>query len=342
MDRVPLRVAGPGRYVGLCPSCGREGLTSDGRAWSCSCGASGTFGQEEGGSGADPRHRDVLEAAGRWFSERLWEPDGAWVRAYLASRGVSREAARRFGLGWSPRGLDLVKHLLARGCSVDDLVSAGLLERDRGLYRPRFRDRLMFPVRDGGGAVLGFAGRALGPSSRKWVNTSGMPKARALYGLDALSAPVSGPVLVVEGYLDVIVLQSRGWPAVGTMGTSFSGAQADLLAGLGAEVVVLFDGDHPGRRAACRAVRLLESRGVPVRVGLLPEGRDPDELVLSGGLASVVGAAVPGWEFRMREESAGLPVEEAVSLFASVVAGARDGKERDLRLARAQELLVAL
>ncbi|MEW5936124.1 MAG: hypothetical protein AB1816_21280, partial [Bacillota bacterium] len=133
-------------------------MSSDGRAWSCSCGASGVFGQGEDGAGPDPYCRDVLEAAGCWFSERLWGPDGAWVRAYLASRGVSREAARRFGLGWSPRGLELVRRLLARGRSVDDLVSAGLLERDRGMYRPRFRDRLMFPVRDGGGAVLGFAG----------------------------------------------------------------------------------------------------------------------------------------------------------------------------------------
>lgn len=339
MDAVPLRAVAPGRYAVLCPSCGREGTCSDGVSWSCACGASGRLPGGGDAGEAELPAPGVLGAAARWYAERLFSPAGAWVRAYLVSRGVSLDAARRFGLGYAPPGPEQFRAMQAWG-SVSDLAAAGLLVRDRGLYRLRFRDRVVFPVRDSRGCVLGFAGRALGPSSCKWVNTSGLRKSRVLYGLDLLS-PGAGPVLLVEGYLDVVVLFSRGWAVVGAMGTSLSGAQADLLAGLGREVVVLYDPDEPGRRAACRAVRMLASRGVAARVGLLPEGRDPDELALSGRLASVVEAAVPGWEFRMAEESAGLPREEAVEILASVAAEASGGRERDLRLARAQALLGA-
>jgi len=345
MDAVPLHAVAPGRYAGVCPSCRRVTLATDGCAWSCPCGASGTFEEAARAAVLAPPVAEVLADAAEWFSEQLWSEKGAWVRAYLLSRGVSREAMREFALGWSPRDLGLVRRLMGLGRTADEIAAAGLLERCNGglLYRYRFRDRVMFPVRSRDGVVAGFAGRALGESSRKWVNSPGsvFPKSRVLYGLDRLSV-VSGPVLLVEGYLDVVVLQSRGWPALGTMGTSLTNAQADLVAGLAGEVVVLFDGDPPGRKAAARAAALLESRGVIVRVGVLPEGRDPDELALSGELAGVVESAVPGWEFRARQGVEGLSDQEAAAVLASLVAEARDARERDLRLARAQEMLAAV
>jgi len=343
MDAVPLHAVAPGRYAGVCPSCRRVTLVTDGCAWSCPCGASGTFEEAARAAVLASPAAEVLAEAAEWFSEQLWSEKGAWVRAYLASRGVSREVARQFGLGWSPHGLDLVSALCGNGRSVPDLAAAGLLERSGGMYRPRFRDRVMFPVRNRDGVVAGFAGRALGESSRKWVNSPGsvFPKSRVIYGLDRLP-DVVGPVFLVEGYLDVVVLQSRGWPALGTMGTSLTNAQADLVASLASEVVVLFDGDPPGRKAAVRAAALLESRGVAVRVGVFPEGRDPDELALSGELAGVVASAVPGWEFRARQGVEGLSDQEAAAVLALLVAEARDARERDLRLARAQEILLAL
>ncbi|MDI6824711.1 MAG: toprim domain-containing protein [Bacillota bacterium] len=345
MDAVPLRAARGGQLA-VCPSCLRPSAVVAGGGWTCPCGASGSahelVGCVEGGE-RDPAIAAVLSEAAAWFSARLFAPEGAWVRAYLASRGVSRDVAREFGLGWSPRGLDLVTALCGMGRSVPDLVVAGLLERAGGMYRPRFRGRVMFPVRARDGSVLGFAGRTLDGSAAKWVNSPGavLPKSRTLYGLDRLPEG-SGPVLLVEGYLDVVVLQARGWPALGTMGTSLAGAQADLLAGLGREVVVLFDGDSPGRKAAARAAALLEGRGVAVRVGTLPEGSDPDELALAGRLAGVVESAVPGWEFRARQGMEGVEAHEAASVLASLVAEARDPRERDLRLARAQEMLAAV
>ncbi|MDW8397320.1 MAG: DNA primase [Acetobacteraceae bacterium] len=244
----------------------------------------------------------VLAAAAEAFARRLFAPEGAEARAYLRRRGVSEESIARFGLGWSGDGRGgLVAELARQGIAPEQMEQAGLLRRrEDGSLAEAFFNRVMFPIRDRRGRVIGFGGRTLGDAQPKYVNSPETPlfaKRRSLYGLDlAREAAFRGArVVVVEGYLDVIALDQAGrggtpaFAPVAPLGTALTEEQLEEIWRLSPEPVLCFDGDVAGARAAARAAELALPRLAPersLRLAALPAGEDPDTLVAKGGAAA--------------------------------------------------------
>jgi len=249
-------------------------------------------------AGPDPKpYYQVLEQAAALFRRQLREhPQAGRASDYLRGRGLSGEIAARFGLGYAPPGWDfLVKQLGQRPESHSLLERAGLIiERDGRRY-DRFRDRVMFPIRDRRGRIIGFGGRILDQGEPKYLNSPESPvfhKGRELYGLfEAQQASRQQPrLLVVEGYMDVIALAQFGVPyAVATLGTATTPEHLTRLRRSAPELVFCFDGDRAGRDAAWKAleVALPQATGqTPIRFLFLPEGEDPDSLIRQEGAAA--------------------------------------------------------
>jgi len=243
---------------------------------------------------------EVLSQAARYFQDHLAHPVGKEARAYLTARGVSSEANRWFHLGWAPGTLQsgnfLGRAFATCGVPVSSLQEAGLVFPPEGAkpLRDRFRGRLMFPIHDKKGRVIGFGGRTLGEEGGpKYLNspeTAVFEKRQNLYGLwQALQNKTlrDKPVVVVEGYLDVIALQTAGLGrAVAPLGTAMGVSQLLLAWGLSPSPLVCFDGDEAGQAAALKtalqALPLLKP-GVCLSFCKLPSGEDPQSLVAKGG-----------------------------------------------------------
>ncbi|SNB66243.1 DNA primase [Arboricoccus pini] len=245
---------------------------------------------------------DVNAAAALWFEQQLLLPEAKAARAYLKQRGLSGADAKRFRLGWAPGGWQSLRDaLVAQGMTEEKLVEAGLLVRaeDRRPAYDRFRERIIFPIADQRGRVIAFGGRALGDAKPKYLNSPETPlfdKGRQLYGQDGafVAARDAGPVIVVEGYMDVIALQKSGFAmAVAPLGTAVTEDQLKLLWKLGDEPVFCLDGDAAGLRAAVRVTeRALPhlAPGKSLRFVILPSGEDPDSMVngpVSGGSSGI-------------------------------------------------------
>lgn len=245
--------------------------------------------------GPDPREPlwEVNGAAQAYFEKVLWEDAlGQAAREYLDQREISRELATRFGVGFAPREIGLMRAALG-GLGFDDerLLAAGLMVRpeESNEPRPRFRGRLIFPIHDGGGRVVGFGGRLIGPGEPKYLNTGEtavFSKGKLLYGLhmarNAMRRAERG--LVVEGYVDVLRLVGAGIEeVVAPLGTALTAEQAALLTRYTKNVFLLYDSDKAGLKATFRAGDALLSCGASVRVVSLPEGEDPDTFVQKQG-----------------------------------------------------------
>jgi DNA primase len=220
----------------------------------------------------------------------LTTAEGAKARAYLERRQVSPEMIERFALGMSPAGWQgLADVLRKRGFPQDLGVLAGLLSAGKGRTWDRFRDRLMFPIRDGGGRVIAFGGRTMGDDDPKYLNSAETPiytKGQHLYGLFEARPSVTKTrrALLTEGYLDVITLHQFGYgEACGVLGTAMTAEQAKRLTGFAGRVDLVFDGDAAGRKAALRAAQMLVSLGAGCRVVPLPDGEDVDSLLHAKG-----------------------------------------------------------
>ncbi len=238
---------------------------------------------------------EVVEAACAWFQEQLAARAGRAARDYLAARGVSDDAVATFRLGFAPDKRGALRQALnARGIGDDQLAAAGLIKQpeDGGTPRDTFFNRVIFPITDRRGRVIAFGGRALGDSPAKYLNspeTELFHKGRVLYNLDRArrAAHDGAPLVVVEGYMDVIALWQAGFPAaVAPLGTAVTGEQIQVLWRLAREPVVCLDGDTAGQRAGFRLVE----RALPVLVpgqslafAYLPAGEDPDSLVQAQG-----------------------------------------------------------
>jgi DNA primase len=234
----------------------------------------------------------VHEAAVAFYRSALRSPEGAAARRYLEERAVSQDLIDRFRIGFAPARWDgLVSHLQTSGEGLPLAEQAGLVARRQtgdGFY-DRFRARVVFPILEPGGHVIGFGGRALDDSTPKYLNSPETPvykKGRALFGLaqatDAIRA--SRRVVVVEGYFDLLALFEAGIAeAVAPCGTALTPEHAHRLRRHAGEVVLLFDGDEAGERAAERALPLLLAEGLRVRVAFLPRGEDPDTLLRTRG-----------------------------------------------------------
>jgi DNA primase len=240
---------------------------------------------------------DVMAQAAAWFSEQLRSVEGGTARDYLGKRGIDPATARAFGLGLAPDSRARLRTALG-AVGVPKLIDCGLLiqpdDGDRDPY-DRFRGRLMFPIRDPRGRVIGFGGRIMGDGQPKYLNSPDtvlFDKGRTLYNFER-AGPVarkSTRMVVVEGYMDVIALAQAGFAdAVAPLGTALTEAQLGLLWKVVPEPILCFDGDAAGQRAglraALRALPLLEP-GRSLRFATLPPGQDPDDLVRAKGAAA--------------------------------------------------------
>jgi DNA primase len=239
---------------------------------------------------------EVNATAAEFFRTQLWEsPAGQFARDYLASRGLSRDDADRFGIGYAPREAAAMRGTLTTlGFDDDRQLAAGVLviSEERPEPRPRFRDRLIFPIHDVPGHIVGFGGRLLGtgsPNAPKYLNSGEsevFSKRKLLYGLNWAKQAIrkAERLVIVEGYFDVIRLMLAGISeVVAPLGTALTEQQAILIRKYTKHVFLLYDSDQAGLKATFRAGDELLSNGIAVRVISLPEGEDPDTFVAKFG-----------------------------------------------------------
>jgi len=238
---------------------------------------------------ARQRLQQLLERAAAYYANYLWESrEAGKAREYLAGRGLAEQTLRDFGVGFAPSAWDKILVAGQRaGFTVPEMHGVGLVQRSRqGQEYDRFRARIMFPIRDARGRVLGFGGRATRDDQKpKYVNTSETDffhKSEILYGLDRARAAMAkeNRALVVEGYTDVLALHQAGLQgAVGVMGTAITPDQVKTLSGVVDEVILALDADEAGQEAMLRAQRVAGGRRMRLRVASMPKGVDPAELM---------------------------------------------------------------
>lgn len=263
-----------------------------------------------------PRLVEAHKVTAQWYAEQLATPAALEARQFLDSRGFDADAAERFGVGFSPRGgEDLYRHLRQLGFTDDEVVTAGLVGRGRGLY-DRFRGRLMWPIRDSSGDTIGFGARRIFDDDRieaKYLNTPETPiykKSQVLYGIDLARREIarSSQAVIVEGYTDVMACHLAGvTTAVATCGTAFGDDHARVVRRLlhdhddfRGEVIFTFDGDEAGQKAALRAFEGDQVFAGQTYVAVEPSGMDPCDLRLKSGDAEVrelVARRVPLYRF---------------------------------------------
>lgn len=263
---------------------------------------------------------EVNRETARYFNKYLFTPNGKWALDYLIQRGLSVDTINHFGLGCAPDGWDnLLKHLKSKGFSLNEMEQANVITKNsRGGYYDRFRNRTMFPIIEINGKVIGFSGRRHPDEDRggKYINTSDTPvykKSKSLFGFNFAKNCCSERLLIVEGNMDVVSLHQAGFEnTIGTLGTAFTDEQARLLARYTKEVVLSFDSDAAGQKAASRAIATLSGSGLSVRVLSIPDGKDPDEFIKKNGRERFEGllkGATNEIEYRLLRAAEGLNME---------------------------------
>ena len=300
---------------------------------------------------------DVTKAAQDWFVQQLAGPEGGKARAYLATRGFDPHTVERFGFGYAPEGRQALKGALGQ-FGEDKLIEAGLriAVEEREPY-DRFRGRLMLPIEDARGRVIGFGGRILDKAKTdapKYLNSPDTPlfdKGRTLYNLHRAgpASRQSGRMIVVEGYMDVIALAAAGFgEAVAPLGTALTEHQLGLLWRMVETPILCFDGDAAGQRAAMRAI----SRALPLlkpahslRIVRLPAGLDPDDLIRqqgAGAMETLLAQAGPLIDMLWEHERDALPLatpEDKAGLKARLLAHVETIGDQDIRALYRRELL---
>ena len=228
------------------------------------------------------------EEVSKFYRRHLLESEeGTSARAYLEKRGVSQETSSAFNLGLSPTGWEDMKNYLAgQGFTDAQMIQAGLVHRsDEGRTRDLFHGRLMFPIKDSDGHVVGFGGRDLDGGQPKYLNTPQSPlfeKSRILWGLDIAREGIqlSDEAVVVEGYMDALMAHQHGFTnVVASMGTALTNQQVEHLTRLASNYVLALDADAAGQEATIRSLKSSWAGIDNVRIALLPEGKDPDDLI---------------------------------------------------------------
>jgi DNA primase len=280
------------------------------------------------------RRTDALRAldfAARFFRAVLGRDAGRAARDYLARRGFGEETLSAFQIGFAPEeGEALLRYATQKGVPEEALADAGLIRRnDRGRFFDMFRGRITFPIHDLRGRIIGFGARTLGDDQPKYLNSPDgalFHKGREMYGLHVAleAARKAGRLLVVEGYTDVMHCHQAGLREVAAgLGTALTPENARQLRRFGVPVLVVFDGDEPGLKAAERAAETLLAEQVDGSIVILPPGQDPADVVVSGGRGAIDAAAdraVDLWTYRM---------ERAVTRHSASLEG-RDKAAREL------------
>lgn len=254
---------------------------------------------------------DTNAMASRFFQACLLKTDyGKAALDYLNGRGITDDIINGFSIGYALDNYTaLVSSLGKRGYTAQTLLEAGLALRGRGIY-DKFRKRVMIPIKDPRGRIVGFGGRVLDDSTPKYLNTGETEwfnKRNLLFGFDLALKEIrrQNKAIVVEGYMDAISLHAAGITnVVASMGTAFAAEQAKLLKKAAEEVIFCYDSDTAGRRASVRAVSIAGEAGLRVRVATVPEGKDPDEYIRHYGRDSfvqVINNAQNGIDFQMDE-----------------------------------------
>ncbi|QFU92758.1 DNA primase [Amycolatopsis sp. YIM 10] len=316
----------------------------------------------EGGGGSVQRDRgtrsrmvEAHKAAAEFYAEQLLSEDGRMARDFLNERGFDPVAAKTFGCGYAPSGWDkLTKYLLKRGFELTELIKSGLVREGRQGPIDRFHRRLLWPIKDLGGDVVGFGARRLFDDDRieaKYLNSSDSPiyrKSEVLFGLDMAKKEISRrhQVVIVEGYTDVMAMHAAGVPtAVATCGTAFGQDHMKVLRRLlmdddafRGEVIFTFDGDEAGQKAALKAFEGDQTFAGQTYIAVAPDGMDPCELRLAKGDTAVrdlVARRIPLFEFAIRSMLKSYDLESvdgqvaALQKMVPMVAQIRDRAKRD-------------
>ena len=230
--------------------------------------------------------------AARFFHSQLYAPVGKAALEYAYGRGMSKSILTTFGVGYAPDSWDsLVKAMKAKGYSEEELKESGLVtvSQKNGNIFDRFRDRLMFPIIDVRGNVIGFGGRIIknDPNAAKYLNspeTLIFNKRKNLFGLNLAKKSKAGSLILVEGNIDVVTLHQYGFDnAIASLGTSLTEEQAALMTRYAEQIILIYDGDKAGQNATQRAIPILEKAGLQVKVLQLKDAKDPDEFLKKFG-----------------------------------------------------------
>jgi DNA primase len=270
--------------------------------------------QEHKGSGQGQQHRKRLlelnKEAARYFHSQLLTPAGAPMLQYLQQRKLSKRTITNFGLGAAPEGWDnLIRAMAEKGYDKGELLECGLaIKSEKGRIYDRFRNRVMFPIIDVRGSVIGFGGRVLDDSTPKYLNSPDTViynKSKNLFALNIAKRTKRPNLILTEGYMDTIALHQAGFDnAVASLGTSLTEDHAQLLSHYTKAVVLSYDGDGAGIKAAQRAIGILEKTGLDVKVLQVTGAKDPDEFVKKYGpeaFERLINQSGGQMEYRLRQ-----------------------------------------
>lgn len=298
---------------------------------------------------------EVNRETAKFYHSYLMSPQGKWALDYLTERGLALSTIKHFGLGAAPDSWDsLINHLKQKGFTISDMIQANVVGKSqRGSYYDRFRKRVMFPIINIRGKVIGFSGRAMpgeDKSGAKYVNTSDTPvykKSENLFAMNFAKNHCDERAILVEGNMDVISLHQAGFEnAVAALGTSFTAEQAKLLSRYTKEIVLMLDADSAGQKAMKRAGEILQNTGLEVRVVLLPDGKDPDEYIKKHGAArfkALIEGAVSEIEYKLLTAVEGIDTNsddgklQYLSRAVEIIADSDDVLTRDLYIGRLSE-----
>lgn len=295
---------------------------------------------------------EINRETARFFHSFLLSPNGKWALDYLTGRGLTLSTIKHFGLGAAPDSWDtLINHLKFKGFSISDMLAANVIGKSqRGSYYDRFRRRVMFPIINVRGRVIGFSGRAMPGDDKaggKYVNTSDTPvykKSENLFGMNFAKNCCADRIILVEGNMDVVSLHQAGFEnTVAALGTSFTAEQAKLLSKYTKEIVLTLDADAAGQKAVRRAGEILKETGLNVRVITVPDGKDPDEFIKKNGAArfkALLEGAVSEIEYKLLTAADGIDTSaddgklKYLSRAALIIAETEDSMARDLYISR--------
>ncbi len=295
---------------------------------------------------------DINRESAKFFHSYLMSDNGKWALQYYVNRGLTLKTIKHFGLGAAPDSWDaLINHLKSKGYTISDMVTANVVGKSqRGSFYDRFRKRLMFPIINIRGNIVGFSGRALPEDEKqggKYVNTSDTPvykKSENLFGINFAKNHCSEQIILVEGNMDVISLHQAGFcNVVAPLGTAFTSEQANLISRYTKEIVLMLDADAAGQKAVKRASEILENTGLTVRVVVIPNGKDPDEYIKANGgdrFKALLEGAVSDIEYKLLMAAKGIDVNsddgrlKYLNLAAQIIATTDDVMARDIYIGR--------
>ena len=296
---------------------------------------------------------NLNKEAARFFHSQLHSPVGQPGLDYLQRRGLSKGIMTRFGLGFAPDSWDsLIRAMAQKGYEKRDLLDAGLaVSNQKGSIYDRFRNRVMFPIIDLRGDVIGFGGRVLDDSTPKYLNSPDTPvfnKGRNLFALNIAKKSRLGRIILTEGYMDTISLHQAGFDcAVASLGTALTPEHAQLLSRYTKEAIIAYDGDGAGVSAAQRAIPILEKTGMKVRVLRVKGAKDPDEFLKTYGpeaFAKLLDQSENHIEYRIEQVLGRYDLTddaqkvEFLKEVVGVIAGLHSPVEREVYGARCAEL----